>query len=523
MNPNLPEAQSPHFVFSKMLWGQQAKLLWLLVTASVLLLCMLGVRELWTQEWRWADVVWEMLQRQDYLHPYFAGQPYYDKPLLSYWLMIITSSLSGGLTEWSLRLPSALAGITTIACTYWLGKHLANRETGLLAGWMLLSSYFFVFWARTATADMLNVAGIMLALVWYFARKEKPGFVSYSVFFFILGLTSLAKGLIAAIIPILMIAPDLYQQHAWKKHLRLSCYLASLVAGIFYLIPFWLSTHFAGYSYQENGLYQVFHENFVRYFKPFDHQDPIYCYFMYLPVYLMPWTVLFIFAGIAAIKHWKTLAYGQRWLTLATGLVFLFLTLSGSRRSYYILPIVPFATLMTANWTITWLQSSTSSGSRDTLRYVWLNRILFSLITALFIWFCVLQPLYYSHGGIRAFAKQVYAQATVTGPWQDWQIVLLDAKDKVLFYLDSTKPATQLIPINATDETMITALKKWLASNEQSHTIFITSKRHADILQPYLKNSLLVPMPPHLFTKKIGPNDPVAFIMVARKLSIHKS
>ena len=33
---------------------------------------------------------------------------------------------------------------------------------------------------------------------------------------------------------------------------------------------------------------------YLRYFQPFDHQGPIYTYFIYLPVYLLPWVVFFI-------------------------------------------------------------------------------------------------------------------------------------------------------------------------------------------------------------------------------------
>src|SRR4051812_48276068 len=91
------------------LFGQTAPTNWLWFAAIAMLIIMLGGRELWTQEARWANITWQMLYSGDYLHPYLAGAEYYDKPLLSYWLIIVFSKLTGSLTAWSLRIPSALA------------------------------------------------------------------------------------------------------------------------------------------------------------------------------------------------------------------------------------------------------------------------------------------------------------------------------------------------------------------------------------------------------------------------------
>jgi len=41
----------------------------------------LGNRELWTAEARWAEVVREMFLTGDFFHPTINGEPYFDKPL----------------------------------------------------------------------------------------------------------------------------------------------------------------------------------------------------------------------------------------------------------------------------------------------------------------------------------------------------------------------------------------------------------------------------------------------------------
>src|SRR5574338_164872 len=90
------------------LWGHKGRLGYLMLAAFVLLFTCLGGREIWTQEHRWADIVSGMFYRHDFLHPYLGNSDYYDKPLLSYWLIALFAKLTNALTTWSLRLPSAV-------------------------------------------------------------------------------------------------------------------------------------------------------------------------------------------------------------------------------------------------------------------------------------------------------------------------------------------------------------------------------------------------------------------------------
>jgi hypothetical protein len=101
-------------------------------------------------------------------------------------------------------------------------------------------------------------------------------------------------------------------------------------------------------DYQSDGLALVFRENVVRYFNPFDHKGPVYTYIYALPALMFPWAPLWIAATAGTVRIWKSLDEATRWLLKAGILIFIFFTLSGSRRSYYILPILPFCALLTA-------------------------------------------------------------------------------------------------------------------------------------------------------------------------------
>ena len=126
--------------------------------------------------------------------------------------------------------------------------------------------------------------------------------------------------------------------------------IALIAAGALYYLPFAFSSH-RGHS--EAGLYLVFRENIVRFFEPFDHRGPIYLYLYVIFGLMAPWSV-FIPAALLEVHHKVRRAATSAiadadvfaliyfWGTLA------FFTVSRSRRSYYLLPILPAAALVVA-------------------------------------------------------------------------------------------------------------------------------------------------------------------------------
>ncbi len=322
-----------------------------MLAACFLLLWAVGDRGLWAAEGRWAEINREMFLTGDFFHPTINGDPYFDKPLLTYWLISLVSAFSGTLNEWTVRIPGALAGLGAVWATMRLGRRLWSRRTGLIGGWFLLTGYGFLFWSRTATAESENLFAIVLCVAWYWARRGRWNFGSFLVFWLIAFLGALTKGLTAVIVPVLAIAPDLLRERRWRTWLSPAQFLALGLAAAVYLAPF-IYASLTRPEYGESGLTLVFEENILRYFKPFDHKDPIYVYLYQIPLLFLPWTPLFLAAVAGTLTGWKHLDEKTRWLIQAAALIFLFFTLSGSRRSYYILPIFPFCALWTAVFTV---------------------------------------------------------------------------------------------------------------------------------------------------------------------------
>lgn len=497
--------------WSDVLFGNHAKAFYLFVAASVLLLGMLGGRELWTQEHRWADIVYNMFYYHDFLHPKLDGSDYYDKPLLSYWLIASISALSGHLTLWSMRIPSACAGLLSIWSIYRLGTRIKDKRLGLLSGWLLLTTFYFVFWARVSSADMLNLGGSLFALAWYADHRNQTNLLSYSIFFLILALTALCKGLIGPVVVVLAVIPDIILQHTWKKHLNGRMFVAILLALLVYILPFWASSHFGSQhiAYKENGLALVYRENILRYFQPFDHKGPIYTYLIYLPIYLLPWAFFFIPALFYLKFRWKNLDLNVKWIAWATLLLFLFLTLSGSRRSYYVLPLVPFAILLTADWIL-------SGAEALQKRYIWAGKMVIIFYILFALNYILLQPLYYSFSGIETFASTLQSKTNKIKPWSEWNVVMIDPVSKIRFYLQlPPEIKNQGLPKGATySEDSLEKIWPVLKA-PPPNTIFVTRTYYVPLLQKILKNYEIVQAKPsllELFAKKEDPNSPAAFI-----------
>ncbi len=436
--------------------------------AFVIVFVLLGTRELWTHEARWGLICQEMLKTGDYLHPYLHGEPYYDKPLPSYWIMIATAKIFGVLNEWTLRIPGAILGFFSILALYGLGKKLFNKETGLLAGCILATTPLYISWARIASADIMNAAGIIFALYWYFLKREDNGLYSYTVFFILMALTSLTKGLTGVVIPCLFIFPDLILQGQWKKHINLKIGIAAIPALLLYISPFFLSQLFSDTSYNENGLVQVFRENVQRFFNPFDHKGTPLTYFQYLPLYFFPWIIPFLPAVYLTIKTWKTQNLNSRWTALAFGLVFLFLSISGSRRSYYLLPLVPIAALWVADYCLNYAGVKFRNNCFILLLITGSLSLLFTVIV---------QPLKEKLGGVRPFIHSVQTEIKNA---QEYHYVIFRALPKTGFYLESKTSITWLRDNRD--------IKKLPGLFSDGKTIILTSKKHEPEVDLLLKS-----------------------------------
>ncbi len=335
--------------------------------AFVVLASGLSIRSLWGPEGRWAVIIREMIQRGAYCLPTTNGVPDFDKPLLSYWAAIPFAWL-GGVNEAAIRLPSVIAGVSVVSLVFCLGRRLFGPLRGLLSAVLLLSSSLFVFWSRTASAELLNTLAIWLMFWAYVAGGSEGRLRCLLVFYGAGAVGSFVKGPVAPAVAISAIALfSLWQAAAQihrEKEQKRTCLIfwfrwilsrGGLTAAVFGLILFLgllLAPVLITGSWTSVSL--MWKENIVRFFHPFDHRDPPYVYPLYIARFFAPWT-LFLVASLWD-KRKGPLDRGERWLLLTVLGIFMFFTLSGSRRSYYILPILPGLALICGKAMVDWVQ-----------------------------------------------------------------------------------------------------------------------------------------------------------------------
>ena len=335
-----------------------------LALAALLFFPRLGSRSLWGSEGRWAEVVREMGQSGNYFWPTINGEVYYDKPLLSYWFVAAASGLTGELNETATRLPSAVAGIAGVLLVMVLAGKLYDRRAAILSGVILATSYSYVFHARLASADMETVLGVLIVLTLFVCHEQRPRGWWVIGLWLLMALTSLTKGLIGFALPLFIMgcysllsdgwsvlrdrllrgplsgrAAWLIERGRWLVNWRTAPALAA--AGLVYGLPFVMS---AARMHSDAGLAMVFRENVLRFFEPFDHREPVYLYTYMIFLLAAPWSV-FLPAALAQF-HSTPPSREDRFTLVYFWATFLFFTLSGSRRSYYLLPILPAVALL---------------------------------------------------------------------------------------------------------------------------------------------------------------------------------
>ncbi len=145
--------------------------------AAVIAFTTLGSAALWDEdEPLYAACSWEMLERGDWVVPYYNGEMFPDKPPLMFWMMMSGMEVFGR-TEFAVRFWSAVLAVGTALVTYHIGRLLFDAKTGLWAGLIVCSSLIFTISARAATVDsaltFVTALGFLLFVVAGIGRKPE--------------------------------------------------------------------------------------------------------------------------------------------------------------------------------------------------------------------------------------------------------------------------------------------------------------------------------------------------------------
>ena len=319
-------------------------------------------RDVWNpDEPRYAEVAREMLlpplSLEHLLVPRLNGVTYTHKPPLHFWNIALFGALRGGVDAVAARLPSLLAGVGAVLVVFMLAGRLFDRATAWLAAPIFCTSALVMWNARVGQIDMtLTLLELLAILFWARARfrtgDDGPSPSRASLLFFACaGLATLTKGPVGLIVPLLAVIAFLAfeRDRAGIGELRIGRGLL-LWAGIV-LAWFGPAVWLAGKPYFDALL---FDQTLSRYAGATYHPQPWHYYFKTLPGTFAPWILLAPVAIYAAFRHSREApesrqAQAVRFLLIWVASTFVFFSLSGGKRTVYLLALAAPLAMLTAH------------------------------------------------------------------------------------------------------------------------------------------------------------------------------
>ncbi len=150
-----------------------------------------------------------MIERADYIVPYFNNQLRLDKPPLAYWTQVASYRIFDE-NDFAARFPSAVAAALTALVIFTWGSRLSGEKVGWWAAIIFTLSLQTFVHAKAAVADMWLVLFVTLAhwkgweLIRHSSRNQGAAGPSWAIwkspfliFYLALALGFLAKGPIA--------------------------------------------------------------------------------------------------------------------------------------------------------------------------------------------------------------------------------------------------------------------------------------------------------------------------------------
>jgi 4-amino-4-deoxy-L-arabinose transferase-like glycosyltransferase len=328
---------------------------------------------------RFAEASREMIQRADYVVPYFNNQLRLDKPPLAYWAQVASYRIFGE-SDFSARFPSAIAAALIALVIFVWGRRNDSARVGWWAAIIFTLSLQTFVHAKAAVADMWLVLFMTLAHWAGYELVQRPTSNSdksragtqrpafnvqrrwWWIFYLSLAFGFLAKGPIAWI-PLLTVAATSILARDWQLARRLKLLrgiLLMLAVVALWGIPALIRTHgefFAigigrhvigrslatmeGHGASSFGMYLLL--------LPF--------YFVTIFVSFFPWSIKLPWL---ARRLWCKHETGvgdpgfsnrdkiDRYLLTGIGTIFVIFTLVATKLPHYTLPAFPLLALLLA-------------------------------------------------------------------------------------------------------------------------------------------------------------------------------
>ncbi len=301
-------------------------------------------------EGRNAEVGREMAASNDYVLPTLEGLPYLDKPVLYFAAEAAVMEILGP-TELAARLPALLSTFATALLVAWFAGRIFGPGRGGLAALMFLSAPLAVAFSRIVIFDsMLTFFVTAAVMCLYLALPADRGAPEparprawATTGWVAMGLGVLTKGPVALALPLLAVLPVAVRRRSARRLFTPVALLAFAVVVTPWVLAVSLRRpDFLHYAFLTETVERMATDKLHR-------SAPFWIYPPLLLIGAFPWSL----APLAlAVRRWRE-TWSPAWTLALVWIVapLVLFTLSNSKRSQYVLPLViPLALLSADLW-----------------------------------------------------------------------------------------------------------------------------------------------------------------------------
>ncbi len=289
----------------------------------------------------------------DWLLPQFNGAPRLNKPPMNYWCTAALSRLdpfSADVQIWHGRFVSLAAGLLLVLATARIGTLLYNRETGFLAGLLLMCTQGFVHMTNSARPDPLYAALCLLQLLCWVEAYRKPDRTRQQWAFgvlgwFVAGLATLTKGPQVPVFFLIAWVVFLVRSRQGARIFRVLRPAEGLVLCCLMCLPWWIVLHQRTLAVSIDLSDSQLSGSLLMSLAGWKELLSLY-YVRTLFALLVPVGVVALLMAPRIYKARAGLGDATRLLIYVCATTLIVYSLGGHYRKHYLLPILPLVVLL---------------------------------------------------------------------------------------------------------------------------------------------------------------------------------
>ena len=361
------------------------------VIAVMLTVPFLGLTDFYSKgEPREAVVAYTMVEHGNWILPINNGGDIPYKPPFFHWCIALFSLLQGHVSEFTSRLPSALALVAMSVGGFVFFAKRKNANMALLATLLSLTAFEVHRAGINCRVDMVNTAFMVGALFLMFRWWERGKHTMPWLAILCMSGATLTKGPVGMLLPCAVMGVFMLTQ---RESLWSTVWRLGLTALLSLVLP--LCWYYAAYLQGgDEFLRLVKEENIDRLLGKMayeSHENPFWYNFLTLITGWLPYTLLFVLSLF--VLPWKRFSKSgfmqsvrraepmQVFVWLAFGLILFFYCIPKSKRSVYLLPCYPFMAWLMAQYVV-WLVANRLSAVKA---YAWLMGVLGVVLSVAFV------------------------------------------------------------------------------------------------------------------------------------------